>query len=30
MTYSTLTLNVAQLGYSIEATDIIVGVGKFN
>jgi hypothetical protein len=28
--YSTLTLNVAQLGYSIEATDIIVGVGKFN
>jgi hypothetical protein len=30
VTYSTLTLNVAQLGYSIEATDIIVGVGKFN
>jgi hypothetical protein len=28
--YSTLTLNVAQLGYNIEATDIIVGVGKFN
>ena len=29
ITYSTLTLNTTALGYTLEADDVVVGVGKF-